>query len=243
MNRIDEELLEAARENNVPEVLRLLRAGADLNAKSIYWTPLIVASLRGHVQVVNELLVHGAYIEVRDNYSRTPLHLAVIKRHLAIVNELVTPNENNGATTVLDKRKSRGGANIEAKDRDGDTPLHDTSRLDYLDIVKYLLSRGAHILAANNDGLLPIDYAVSHGRSEMSKYVLQQMYARTPRRLPLHKLLEDLTWIVKDVQPLRTALDTNVLRTDDVVEIIEYLSARTLNCSVLVTKTVHYHST
>jgi ankyrin repeat protein len=70
--------------------------------------------------------------------------------------------------------------------------------------------------------------AVSNGRSEVSKYLLQHFYATT-RRLPLHELLEDLTWIGSpstDALLLRTALDRNVLGTDDVVEIVEYLVGR-----------------
>jgi ankyrin repeat protein len=52
------------------------------------------------------------------------------------------------------------------------------------------------------------------------------MYATT-RHLPLHELLEDLTWIrnpnSSDAPPLRAALDRNMLGTDDIVGIIEYL--------------------
>jgi hypothetical protein len=41
MNRIDEELIEATRESNLPEVRGLLRAGADVNSKDgSDWTPL-----------------------------------------------------------------------------------------------------------------------------------------------------------------------------------------------------------
>jgi ankyrin repeat protein len=66
----------------------------------------------------------------------------------------------------------------------------------------------------------------------------------TVRRLPLHKLLEDLTWIGNptrnDVPPLHAALYGNVLRTDAVVEILEYLvdqnpalcSSRDQDCSL-----------
>jgi hypothetical protein len=47
MNRIDQELIEAVAENNVPEVSRLLRAGADIEAKSyLGMTPLHVTWLQ-----------------------------------------------------------------------------------------------------------------------------------------------------------------------------------------------------
>jgi hypothetical protein len=61
------------------------------------------------------------------------------------------------------------------------------------------------------------------------KCLLQRFYATTCC-LPLHKLLEDLTWIghpySRDPPKLRAALHQNALRTDDAVEIIEYLVSR-----------------
>jgi hypothetical protein len=65
----------------------------------------------------------------------------------------------------------------------------------------------------------------------VSKCLLQHFYA-TSRPLPLHELVEDLTWIVNpssvasDIPPLYYALYQDVLGTDDVVEILEYLAER-----------------
>jgi hypothetical protein len=70
----------------------------------------------------------------------------------------------------------------------------------------------------------------------VSKYLLREFYATT-RRLPLHDLLEDLTWIgnpntiTAHGPPLRVALQQRrqilpVLGMDDVVEILEYLVDR-----------------
>jgi hypothetical protein len=98
--------------------------------------------------------------------------------------------------------------------------------MDRLPVVKALLSGGADILLARrNNGQLPI-HAGSGEESEVAKYLLQQLYAMA-RRLPLHDLVEDLTWIGDPdsigAPPLRFALEANLLGTDDVVEIIEYL--------------------
>jgi ankyrin repeat protein len=68
---------------------------------------------------------------------------------LAVVNELLSPND------ILGKRKSRG-ANTEATDRHGSTPLHLASEGGHLPVVKALLSGGANILAANKQRMLPI---------------------------------------------------------------------------------------
>jgi ankyrin repeat protein len=144
---------------------------------------------------------------------------------LAVVTGLLSPNFINGTTSILGKRK-RQGANIEAKDNAGNTPLHDASWNGHLPVVKALRSGGANILARTNyEGLLPIHQAVSEGNSAVAKYLLQQLYATT-RRHPLHELLEYLSCIgnpdstSSEVPPLSAALDQDVLGTDDVVEIL-----------------------
>jgi ankyrin repeat protein len=110
-----------------------------------------------------------------------------------VVNELLSPNDSNGTTTILGNRKSRG-VDIDAKDSTGNTPLHVASLGGHLPVVKALLSGGMDVLAVNDQEGLPIPYAVDHRKLEVSKYLLQQLYAKN-RRLPLHKLLQDLTWI------------------------------------------------
>jgi ankyrin repeat protein len=88
-------------------------------------------------------------------FRGTPLYYACANGNVAVVNELLNPNDSNGTTTtILGKRKSRGGANIEAKDDDNNAPLHVASLWGYLAVVKALLSSGVDILAANNDGEL-----------------------------------------------------------------------------------------
>jgi ankyrin repeat protein len=180
------------------------------------------------VHVVNELLEHGADIEAAEKYGKTPLHFASDHGHLAVVKDLLSANASNVATSILGKRKS-GGANIEAKDSDGDTPLHKASLCNSLPVIKALLSGGANILAANNEGLFPIDHALPRGKAAVTKCLLRKLYA-TNRRLPLHGLVEDLTWIgnpySRDVPPLRYALHRNVPDTDDTVKILEYLVAQ-----------------
>jgi ankyrin repeat protein len=227
MSRIDRELRQATEENNLREVRRLLSVGADVNAKDTDGiTPLLATVLKGLFAIFRVLVEHGADTEAMHSSGLTTLHFAVMMGNLALVNELVSPNDSNYAPTILGKRKSRRGANVDAKDKDGSTPLHFASICGHSAIAQALLAVGVDILAANNYGRLPIDYAVSERKSAVSKYLLQQLYATT-RRLPLHAILEDLTWIVNHdiggVPPLRTALDENVLVTDDVVEILEYL--------------------
>jgi ankyrin repeat protein len=210
-SRLDQELRVAAVLNNLPEVSRLLSVGADVNAKDRYGnTPLHWSCFQ--MQVVNELLDHGADIEAKDYSGWTILHRACYRGRVTVVIELLSR-----------------GANIETKDNDGNTPLYLASREGYLPVVKALLSSGANIIAANNQGRLPIHEAVSRRYSAVAKSQLQNYYA-TIRRLPLHGLVEDLTWIgdpeKNDAPPLRAALHKYVLGTDDVVDILAYLIDR-----------------
>jgi ankyrin repeat protein len=235
MNRIDQELFEATGENNVAEVRRLLSVGANVNAETDCEnrvTALIVASHLGHVQVVVELLKHGADSDLKDSHGWTPLHNAVSEGQLAVVNELLSPSDSNGATTTILGKRKRRGADMEAKDNDGNTPLHIASFNELLPEVKALLSSGANMLAPDIQGLLPIHKAMSRGtKSEVAKYLMQQFYA-TICGLPLHELVENLTWIANpnsthlDMPPLRVALHLNAMDTDDVVEIVEFLVGR-----------------
>jgi ankyrin repeat protein len=230
---IDQEMIEAAGENDVPEVRRLLSVGADVNTTGnddSGETALHKASGEGHSQVVIELLAHGADIQANDDYGLTPLHDAAINGHLVVVNELLCPSDSNGTTTtIIGKRKSRG-ADIDPKDRYGHTPLYFAVIRGYLPIVKALLSGGADILAVNNEGELLIHLAMrGRNAAEVTKCLLQHFYATT-RRLPLLELLEDLTWVgdpdSMDAPPLRAALAETVLDMDNVVEILEYLVGR-----------------
>ncbi|CAF4996338.1 unnamed protein product, partial [Rotaria socialis] len=45
------------------------------------------------------------------------------------------------------------------QDNEGWTPLHAAASCGNIDIVKYLLSRGATVDVCNNEGELPIDIA------------------------------------------------------------------------------------
>jgi ankyrin repeat protein len=124
---IDQELFEAARENNVPEVSQLLSDGADVNVRyNDDETALIEASYRGHVQVVKELLEYGADTEARDDDGSTALLFACCKGYLAVVIALL-----------------EHGADIDVLNRLYRTPLHWACSNDDLAVVNELLSPGA----------------------------------------------------------------------------------------------------
>ena len=98
-------------------------------------TPLFWAAARGHREVVELLLDHGARINTRDRSKLSALHIAVTGVHKDVV------------SLLLDR-----SARMEGKDSYGDTPLTRAIQIGSKDIVKLLLEHGARIdrLPANS---------------------------------------------------------------------------------------------
>lgn len=55
-----------------------------------------------------------------------------------------------------------GGANVNAKGLDDDTPLHDATTSGNLKMVKFLIEHGADPFVKNTKGKTPSDYAATH---------------------------------------------------------------------------------
>ena len=63
------------------------------------------------------------------------------------------------------------GADIEAIDDEGNTPLHIAVKRGHFDIVKYLIERGSQTETQDLCGNTPLNDAISIGHSEIYKYL------------------------------------------------------------------------
>ena len=95
-------------------------------------TPKIIKGLKGGKKNV---------LDARDEEEKTPLHIAIEKRHYTIANFLLN-----------------FGANVNAQDNKGYTPLH-YAVMKEPTFIKYLLKFKANVNAQDNEGYTPLDYA------------------------------------------------------------------------------------
>ena len=83
-------------------------------------------------------------------YGITPLHLAASWDSLKVAELLIS-----------------SGADLEAKDNDGDTPLHLAARDNSLAVSELLISSGAEVDVKDNRGLTPLHFAAIQNNQEM----------------------------------------------------------------------------
>lgn len=132
-----EELWHAAKDGNIGEVQRLLSSWMiDVNYLTIYScfcrfyrsTPLYMAAIEGHEEVIHLLLHAGANPNMGTSCGRTPLHAAA----------QVKCQDAKIVQVLLD-----GGAEPDREDDLRDTPLHVAAINARHYVVKVLLERGA----------------------------------------------------------------------------------------------------
>jgi ankyrin repeat protein len=149
----------------------LLEHSANVNAKdSNENTPLHMASWKGHVNIVSLLLENGADPNVADKDGVTPLRVAqdnenqtcvaAIEKYLK--QQVLYDASKNGDLEEA-KRAIEKGANVKAKDENGDTPLHFASANGNSAIALLLLEYGADVNSQNTYGVTPLHIAGWNG--------------------------------------------------------------------------------
>jgi ankyrin repeat protein len=131
----------------------LIKHGAELeaNAGKEWRTPLMLAAKRGHPEVVKVLAEAGADIEYHSGNGLTPLMEAASSARTS---------ETHAATvgSLLE-----AGADVSKENYiNGNTALHYAAVTANLQAAKLLVAAGANIVAENQEGYTPMDYANKH---------------------------------------------------------------------------------
>ncbi|XP_046394168.1 uncharacterized protein LOC124161944 isoform X2 [Ischnura elegans] len=162
----DHELLEAARNGNIPIVEKILsqrakrsgplaslRRGPGANVQdSSGYSALHHAALNGHREVVQLLLGHEASTNIADGKGSTPLHLAAWTGNEDIVRLLLC----HGPSVP----------NVNLKTKDSETALHCAAQYGHTAVVAHLLEHSCDPTIRNSREETALDLAAQYGRLE-----------------------------------------------------------------------------
>ena len=162
----------------------------DLNADGGYYVrPLVAALAGGHFQTADLLRRNGADLDVRGQYGRNPLHAAAYSENFEVVRILidydpayVNARSESGSMplhwalrghnlkdgSVL-RLLLENGANVNAQNQDGRTPLHVASFDGVLEVVRLLLEHGADVEVKDKYGETALQDATYSRHDEIIK--------------------------------------------------------------------------
>ena len=112
-----------------------------------------------HSRKTCELLISkGADVTATNKSNSTALHLAVKAGSLKTVQALMD--------WLLP-------STLEEKDRDQNTPLHLACRYNTVDVLQYLLDKGADVTARNDRDMTCLDVAIEWEAGEVAKTLVK----------------------------------------------------------------------
>ena len=185
-------LLSACREGDLFKVRQLIKEGCDVNTTGGEYgtTPLMEAAIRGHNQVVEELIRKGARVNVKDNAQRTALYWVSWNGHCSVVKTLCAAGADTnvqdhwGLTPLMGAAERgsdeivceliRAGASVNVVTSSewfgvaaGSTALHYAAAAKNCSVVKRLCAAGADTNVQDVLGATPLMCAAERGRDEI----------------------------------------------------------------------------
>jgi ankyrin repeat protein len=152
---LDQRLIDAAWQNDVPRARRLIEQGADVNHQDeTQQSAYLIAASEGYVQLLDLALAHGAQVNDKDSFDGTALIRAAERGHADVVGRLV-----------------RAGIDLDHVNNLGWTALHEAVVLgegneSYVDTVRVLVAAGVDVgIPAVRDGLTARQHAEQMGQT------------------------------------------------------------------------------
>ncbi|MHB1000839.1 MAG: ankyrin repeat domain-containing protein [Armatimonadota bacterium] len=165
-------LLLASGKGNPGIISLLISKGGDINAKDNNgYTPLLVSIKNGNIDIVELLIEKGADVKVKNKDGNTPLHYAaygvLCDTDVSFKEEKITTQNTYKNNPSLVLQLIDKGADINASNAIGETPLHNAAKIGFNNIITIFVLNGAEIDARTAKGDTPIDVARKNGRDNI----------------------------------------------------------------------------
>ncbi|HUE85726.1 MAG TPA: ankyrin repeat domain-containing protein [Vicinamibacterales bacterium] len=156
-------LMKAVQSNDVAAVNALIAQGADVNELDPNGdAPLVMASYKGHTEIVRALLDASADVAAVDpSMKATALHAAAYAGRTDAARVLIEYRID------IDKQGPRNGY----------TALHDAIWQNHIDTAKVLIEAGAKLHLTSHEGATPLQFAKSRGRREIAALIERKLAA------------------------------------------------------------------
>jgi len=163
----DRELVQAAKEGNLPVARALLSGGTGADAYDDEGTALVMAVRGNHTEIVKILLDNGADVNENNTFYQTsPMLIAAEKR--------TTRDEQGNYTEIVTKILLDNGADVNEDDTFYQmSPMLIASEKGNAEIVKLLLKKNANVNTHTSlVGFTPLMKAVEYNHTEVVKLLL-----------------------------------------------------------------------
>lgn len=178
--RLNQQLIDAAWDNDIRRARALIARGADVNAKdNTVQSAYLISTSEGYLELLNLTLKHGADVDSKDSFNGTGLIRAADRGHADIAGRLI-----------------QAGVKINHINNLGWTALHEAIILGdgsgrYVDTVRVLVAAGADLrLPSQRDKISPIEHSRAKEHTEITQVLRAAMDAdKPPKRRADQRLL------------------------------------------------------
>lgn len=150
-------------------------------------TPFHVACMHGHLLVAKLLLSRGCNMRLLTRRRETALHFACMSGNAELVQYLFSDE--------CQSRRTRRGLyrwDVNAKDRDGCTPLMVAAEVGSMDVMRVVVDHGGRRTTTDRRGYAPLHYAIESDNEDVALFVARSSTghmidaATTDGDTPLH---------------------------------------------------------
>lgn len=194
LDTISNTLCQAAANGDLITIKKLLEENKDTDINKgdyDYRTPLHLAAAEGKLEAVKFLIERGAKVNALDRFKNTPIQDALRSSHHEVVEYLqkmgaksfysigdkvnmMMSSIQSGDKKLLQNLLLVSPELINAIDYDRKSALHLAAQIGNLEIVSFLLDKGADINALDNSDQAPIHEALRSGHTEVVSLLISK---------------------------------------------------------------------